>query len=68
MTAGQKYSLLNRENLTPPTQMQLSLKGKKFSQFFFAFSKWRLNFEHFERKDDPHSWCILEIADSENSD
>ena len=39
LTAGQKYSLLNRQNLTPPTQMQLSLKGKKFSQFFFAFSK-----------------------------
>ena len=31
LTAVQKYSLLNRDNLTQPTQMQLSLKGKTFS-------------------------------------
>ena len=31
--------------------MQLSLELKTFSQFFFcAFSKCRLNFEHFEKK------------------
>ena len=35
----QKYSLLNRDNFTPPTQMQLSLKGKTFSEFFSAFLK-----------------------------
>ena len=30
--------------------MQLSQKRKIFSQFFFAFSKFRFNFEHFQKK------------------
>ena len=34
---------------------QLSQKQKAFSQFFIAFSKCTLNFEHFQKKDDPHS-------------
>ena len=38
-------------------QTQLSQKQKTFSAFFFflAFSKTTLNFEHFQKKDDPHS-------------
>ena len=67
LTAGQKYSLLNRDNLAPPTQMQLSLKAKTFSQFFSAFSKWRLKVEDFRKKDEAHSRCILEVTESENS-
>ena len=35
--------------------MQLSHKRKIFSEFFFAFPKCILNFEHIEKKDDPHS-------------
>ena len=35
--------------------MQLSEKQKKISQFFAAILKCRLNFEHFQKKDDPHS-------------
>ena len=50
LTAAQKYSLINRDNLTQPVEMQFSLKLKTFSKFFFAFSKCRLNFEHFEKK------------------
>ena len=46
--------------------MQLSEKKKTFSQFFAAFLKSRLNFQHFERKGDSHSICIFEILDSEN--
>ena len=47
--------------------MQLSLKEKSFSQFFAAFLKSRLNFEHFEKKkDDPGSFGISEITDSED--
>ena len=46
--------------------MQLSQKQKKFSQFFAAFLKFRLSFEHFEKKDDPYSFCLSEIMDSEN--
>ena len=53
-----KYPLFNRGNLTQPFQMQLALKQKTFSQFFSAFLKSSLNFEHFQKKDDPHSWGI----------
>ena len=42
------------------------LRNKKtFSNFFLAFWKRGLNFEHFEKEDDPHSWCICELADSQ---
>ena len=60
-----KYSPLNRDNLTQPIKMQLSQKQKPFSQFFAAFLKYSLNFEHFLKKDDLHCWCICEIMDSE---
>ena len=50
LTAGQKYSLLNWDNLTPPTQMQLSPKRIAFSQFFSAFLKCRLNLQYFWKK------------------
>ena len=46
--------------------MQLLGKEKKFSQLFAAFLKSRLNFKHFERKDDPHRLSILEITHSES--
>ena len=55
LTADDKYSLLNRDNLTQQNRTQLSQKQKAFSQFFVAFSKYTLNFEHFQKKDDPHS-------------
>ena len=66
LAADEKYILLKRGNLTIPIQMQLSQKQKTFSQFFAAFLKSTLNFEHFEKKDDPHRFCISEITDSEN--
>ena len=63
--AGEKYPVFNRDNLTIAIQMILSQK-KIFSAFFALFFKSRLNFEHFEKKDDPHSFCISEITDCEN--
>ena len=54
LTADDKYSLLNRDNLTQQNRTQLSQKQKAFSQFFLAFSKYTLNFEDFEKRDDPH--------------
>ena len=36
-------------------QMQLSKKQKSLSEFLFPFLELRLNFEHFEKKGDPHS-------------
>ena len=41
------------------------LKKEKYFPIFFAFSKFRLNFEHFQKKDDRNSWCISELTDSE---
>ena len=41
---------------------------KTFSQFLSSFLKSTLNFEHFQKKDDPHSRCIREIMDSEEDD
>ena len=55
LTADDKYSLLNRDNLTQQNRTQLSQKQKAFSQFFLAFSKSTLNFEDFEKRDDPDS-------------
>ena len=55
LTADDKYFLLNRDNLTPPIWMQLSQKETAFSQFFLTFSKSTLDFEDFEKRDDPHS-------------
>ena len=55
MTADDKYSLLNRDNLTQPIPKHLSQKQKAFAQFLLPFSKSTLTFEHFQKKDDPHS-------------
>ena len=68
MTAVDKCSLPNRDNLMTPIHMQLSKKLKTFSQFFLAFSKSRLNFEHFQEKDDSHSLFISEGAACEKRD
>ena len=66
LAADEKYLVLHRNNLTVPIQIQLSKKQKNISKFFAAFLKSKLDFEHFEKKDDPHSFCISEITDSEN--
>ena len=50
LTDDEKYSLLYRENLTQPIQILLSQKQKTSSQFFSAFLKSILNFEHFQKK------------------
>ena len=65
LTADDQYSLLNRDNLTQPIGTQLFQKQKDFSQFFLAFSKSTLNFEHLQKKDDLHSEFISEITHSE---
>ena len=54
LTADDKYSLLNRDNLAQQIPTPLSQKHTTFSEFFLAFSKSTLNFEHFQKKDDPH--------------
>ena len=55
LTADDKYSLLNRDNLTQPIRAPLSQKQKACAKSFLAFSKSTLNFESFQKNDDPHS-------------
>ena len=68
LTDDDKYSLLHRDNLTQRIQILLSQKQKTFSEFFAAFSKSTLNFEHFQKKYDPHSRCISQITVSKKGD
>ena len=65
MTADDKYSLLNRDNLTHPIPTLLSQKQNAFYQFFLAFSRSTLNFQHLQKKDHLHSWNISYITHSE---
>ena len=46
--------------------MHLSEKKKTLSQFFVGFLKSNWNFERFEKKYEPYSFCISEITGSEN--
>ena len=62
MSADDKYSLLNRDNLAQPIWMQLSQKQKPFYQFFLAFWKSTLNLKYLQKKEDPHSLFISEIT------
>ena len=65
LSAYCKYSLFNRGNLMQPIQMQVSRKQKTFSHFSAEFLRSGLNFQHFQKKDDSHTWGISEIMDSE---
>ena len=62
MSAVDKCSLPNTDNLMQPIYIQLSQKLKTFSQFFAGFSKSGLNFEHFQKKDEAHSLFICEAT------
>ena len=50
LSEDDKYCLLYNDNLLQPIQILLSQKQKTFSQFFSAFLKCTLNFEHFQKK------------------
>ena len=65
MSAVDKCSLPNRDNLMQPIHMELSQKLKTFSRYFNVFSKSRLNFEYFQKKDDAYSLFISEATASE---
>ena len=64
LTANDKYSLLNRDNLEQQIQMQLFQKQKTFYWLFSAFLKSNLNFDHFQKQDNPDGWCSSETTDS----
>ena len=58
MSVVDKCPVPNRENLMEPIHMQLCEELKIFSEFFPAFSKSVLNFQHFQKKHDAHSLFI----------
>ena len=66
LAADDEFPFLNKDNLMIPIQSQLSQKQRNFCQFLTAFLKYGLNFEYFEKQDDPNRFCISEITDSEN--
>ena len=55
LTDDGKYSLLYRDNLMQQIQILLSQKPKTFSKLSSEILKRTLNFEHFQKKVDPHS-------------
>ena len=55
-------SLPNKDNLMQHIHMQVSQKLKTFSQFFSTFSKSRLNFPSFQKKDDANSLFIAKAT------
>ena len=64
LTADDKYSGNNMQNLEQKFQTPLSKKKKIFSWFFIAFLKWAWNLEHFQKKDEYHSLIISEVIDA----
>ena len=68
LTDDDKYSLLYRDNLTQQIQILLSQKPETFSEICSEILKPTLNFEHFQKKDDPHSRCSFQITVSEKGD
>ena len=68
LTDNGKYSLPYRDNLMQQIQILLSQKPKTFSKLSSEILQPTLNFEHFQKKDDPHSRCSSQITVSEKGD
>ena len=65
LTADDKYSGSNMQNLQQQFQTLLSQKQKGFSVSFIAFLKCAWNLDHFQKKDEYPSLIISEIIDAE---
>ena len=65
LTADDKYSSSNMQNLRQQFQTPLSQKQKTFSQLFITFLKCAWNLEKFPEKDEYRSLIISEIIDAE---
>ena len=65
LTADDKYSGSNMNNLQQQIQTPLSPKQKTFSEFFIAFLKCASKLEHFQKKDEYPSLIISEIIEAE---
>ena len=65
LTADDKYSSTNMQNLPQQFQTTLYHKQKTFSGVFIAFLKCAWNLEHFQEKDEYPSLTISEMIDAE---
>ena len=65
LTADDKYSGSNMQNLPQQFQTPLSCKQKTFSGFFIKFLKCAWNLKHFQKNDEYPSLIISEIIDGE---
>ena len=68
LTADDKYSGSNMQNLQQQFQTPLAQKQKTLSGFFVAFLKCAWNLEHFQKKHEYPSLIISEIIDAERRD
>ena len=59
LTADDKYSGINMQNLKQQFQTPLSQKQKAFSLFFIAFLKCAWNLEHFRKKKNQYPSLII---------
>ena len=64
LTADDKYSGSNMQNLRPQFQTALSQKQKTFSEFFIALLKCAWKLEHFQKKDEDPGLIISEIIEA----
>ena len=67
LTADDKYSLLNSENLWQPIQKQLSKKQQTFSDFFASFLKFTSNVEYFEKKMTVIAYVFRKLLTAKNA-
>ena len=65
LTADDKYSGSNMQNLPQQIQTPASQKQKTFSWFFIAFLKCAWNLEQFQKKDEYPTLINFEIIDAE---
>ena len=66
LTADDKYSLSNRDNLRQPIQMQLSQKQKAFPQFVSRILNSIVKLEHFQKKINLIADVFLKIRSPKN--
>ena len=67
LTADDKYSRCNIQNLTQETQTAISQKQKTFSGIFITYLESITNSEAFVKKVESASLSICEIIDAEKS-
>ena len=65
LTADDKYSGSNMQNLPQQFQTPASQKQKLFSGIFIAFLKCAWNLEHFQKKGEYSRLIISELIDAE---